>query len=397
MNPEATPAPAQRPLGIDVFCRVVDNFGDAGVCWRLSRQLAQEYGAQVSLWIDRPDILALLDPLALTGSAIRVAHWDEAANGYRPRDVLLSTFGCELPSAVRSQLSPLLRPPLWINLEYLSAEPWIDGCHLLPSVKPGDLATEWFFYPGFSSASGGLLRERGLDAARQRFLDGEAGDWLRARGLGCAPDALRVSLFCYPRAPVGALLAELAANPRRPTHLLVPAGVAEEAVADFLGHRLETGERAQAGALTIVRHSFLDQQDYDRLLWSCDLNFVRGEDSWVRGHWADRPFVWQPYPQSADTHLVKLEAFLERLQAGTAEADETGVADSPGAPRAAPQVALIAAMMRAWSGAAPMAGIAGNFIAELPRLAPCYSRWRRTLSGHPDLANQLYEFISTRI
>ena len=36
----------------DVFCRVVDNYGDAAVCWRLARQLADEHGARVRLWID---------------------------------------------------------------------------------------------------------------------------------------------------------------------------------------------------------------------------------------------------------------------------------------------------------------------------------------------------------
>ncbi|HET9045379.1 MAG TPA: elongation factor P maturation arginine rhamnosyltransferase EarP, partial [Casimicrobiaceae bacterium] len=36
----------------DVFCKVVDNFGDAGVCWRLARQLVAEHDLAVTLWID---------------------------------------------------------------------------------------------------------------------------------------------------------------------------------------------------------------------------------------------------------------------------------------------------------------------------------------------------------
>ena len=46
----------------DVFCRVVDNYGDAGVCWRLARQLAIEHGCDVTLWIDRLETLARFQP-----------------------------------------------------------------------------------------------------------------------------------------------------------------------------------------------------------------------------------------------------------------------------------------------------------------------------------------------
>ncbi len=392
MSPEAAPEPRQRSLGIDIFCRVVDNFGDAGVCWRLAAQLAREHGARLTLWIDRPEIIALI---AAPGADTRVAvrHWDDAAGNYAPRDVLLATFGCELPEQVRARLAPRRKPPLWINLEYLSAEPWIDGCHLLPSIKPADQAVEWFFYPGFSAASGGLLREAGIDSERARFLDQQAGPWLRAQALDSAPGALRISLFCYPQAPTGELLAELAGNSHRPVHLLLPAGVAEAATSAFLGHELAPGQRASVGALTIARHAFLDQAGYDRLLWSCDLNFVRGEDSWVRAHWADRPFVWQPYPQSGDTHLLKLEAFLARMLAEP----QSGAPPAGALRGAGPGAPLIRAMMLAWSGAAPLTGTIGPFLAALPGLAPLYSSWRLTLAQRRDLAAKLYEFMLTKI
>ncbi len=396
MSSQATPGRQRRALGIDIFCRVVDNFGDAGVSWRLARQLANEHGAQVILWIDRPEIIALI---ATPGadSQVEVRHWNVATQHYAPRDVLLSTFGCELPPKVRAHLSPGQQAPVWINLEYLSAEPWIDGCHLLPSVKPGDLALEWFFYPGFSAASGGLLREAGIDSERDRFLRSEAGTWLAAHGLDSQPDALRISLFCYPQAPIGELLAELAGNAHRQVHLLLPGGVAEAAISDFLGHGLPSGQRARVGALTIARHAFLDQAGYDRLLWSCDLNFVRGEDSWVRAHWAERPFVWQPYPQSDDTHLVKLEAFLTRMLAATAPAGESASGVPAASGGAGEEAALIRAMMLAWSGARPLAGTVVQFLAELQRLAPLYSSWRMELARRADLANMLYEFIQTKV
>ena len=395
MSSQATPARQRRALGIDIFCRVVDNFGDAGVCWRLATQLASEHGAEVILWIDRPEIIALIATRG-TEAQVEVRRWDAATERYAPRDVLLCAFGCELPAKVRAFLSPGRPAPVWINLEYLSAEPWIDGCHLLPSVKPGDLALEWFYYPGFSAASGGLLREAGIDRQRDGFLRSEAGAWLAAHGLDSQPGALRISLFCYPRAPIGELLAELAGNSQRPAHLLLPGGVAEAAVSDFLGYGLLSGQRVRVGALTIARHAFLDQAGYDRLLWSCDLNFVRGEDSWVRAHWADRPFVWQPYPQSEDAHLVKLEAFLTRMLAGASPPAESADG-SPAVAGQAGEAELIRAMMLAWSGTRPLAGTVAPFLAALPRLAPLYSSWRLELARRTDLANQLYEFIQTKI
>jgi uncharacterized repeat protein (TIGR03837 family) len=55
---------------------------------------------------------------------------------------------------------------------------------------------------------------------------------------------------------------------------------------------------------------FVEQERYDELLWACDVNFVRGEDSFVRALWAGKPFIWQIYPQQDMAHLKKLEAFL---------------------------------------------------------------------------------------
>ena len=57
---------------------------------------------------------------------------------------------------------------------------------------------------------------------------------------------------------------------------------------------------------------FTDQDAYDRLLWACDLNVIRGEDSFVRAQWARKPLVWQAYRQEEGSHWPKIEAFLER-------------------------------------------------------------------------------------
>jgi hypothetical protein len=65
-------------LRFEIFCRVVDNFGDAGVCWRVARQLAREHGFAVRLWIDRVETLAAFEPRAAAGAVVdgvRIAPW----------------------------------------------------------------------------------------------------------------------------------------------------------------------------------------------------------------------------------------------------------------------------------------------------------------------------------
>ena len=122
--------------------------------------------------------------------------------------------------------------PVWINLEYLSAEAWIESCHGLPSQRPDGLVKH-FYFPGFTPATGGLLREPGLSAERDALQASPEQQESVLRALGVPQHALSrrrdgarlVSLFCYPDAPVDALASALAADPR-PTVLLAPEGVA---------------------------------------------------------------------------------------------------------------------------------------------------------------------------
>ena len=369
------------PLRIALFCRVVDNYGDAGVTWRLSRQLALEHGARVVLWIDRPQTLAAIAPVRGPGSAdgVTVRAWDEAAGLDGDEQVVVSAFGCELPPTVRRRLAAP-GAPLWVNLEYLSAEDWVDGCHGLSSTKPADGAVEHFFYPGFGEATGGLLREAGLLAQRDRFLaEGGPQRWLAAQSLAPAPGNRTASLFCYPDAPVAAWL-DLLASGSTCWQVLVPAGIAEAEVRAFLGSPLAVGGSAARGALTLHRFALLPQPEYDQLLWSCDLNFVRGEDSWVRAHWAGRPFVWQPYPQDAGTRQAKLDAFLGRFASVAGPLEEA------------------AGLMRAWCGSATsLAEAWPRFEAALPRLAPAYGKWAAHLGAQTDLASRLLDFCRDRL
>jgi uncharacterized repeat protein (TIGR03837 family) len=308
----------------DIFCKVIDNYGDIGVCWRLSADLASR-GHRVRLWVDEPQALAWMAPGALSGAVagVQVLPWEQmqvAATlaGLTPADVWVEGFGCEPEPGFVAHRFRAAAPddgvqapaPLWINLEYLSAEPFAARSHGLPSPiqhGPAQGHMRWFFYPGLTASTGGLLREPGLER-RWAAFDRQA--WLAAQGIDAAGGHL-VSLFCYEPAALGALLERWRHGPDT-TCLLVTAGRAAAAVGAALG--AAPAGQVRSGALSVVFLPRLPQQDFDHLLWACDLNFVRGEDSLVRALWAGRAFVWQIYPQGDDAHHAKLDAVLDALE-----------------------------------------------------------------------------------
>ncbi len=349
----------------DLFCRVIDNHGDIGVCWRLAADLAMR-GVPVRLWTDDASALAWMAPGGAPGVTVR--PWDDAENGaepvVNPGAVVIEAFGCELPQAFVRRMATLPRAPVWINLEYLSAEPFVERVHGLPSPQAAGLR-KWFFYPGFRARTGGLIREPDL-AERQRQFN--AADWLRAQGIEPSPGEQRVSLFCYAQADVPALLERLANITHQPTLLLATPGPAATQVAHCLGLSL------QRGALRAQLLPALTQRDYDHLLWACDLNFVRGEDSFVRAQWAGVPFVWQAYPQTDGAGAVKLDAFLACFLRD-AEPELAGTVSS---------------LWRAWNGR-------GGGLPALPSQAQWQQHctaWRAGLLEQPDLTRQLLGFVS---
>jgi uncharacterized repeat protein (TIGR03837 family) len=233
--------------------------------------------------------------------------------------MVIEFFGVDLPPGYIAAMAQCEPRPVWINYEGLSAEEWVEGCHRLPSMHPRLSLTKHFFFPGFNDKTGGLLRERGLVEERERFqADPAAMSAFLARfGVTAAEMASqKISLFCYPQAPVAELFA-LWERSSEPVTCLVPEGVVREQVQAFIGLDANAGAVATRGALTVRVIPFVPQTDYDRLLWSCDINFVRGEDSWVRAQWAARPFVWHIYPQDENLHHVKLRAFLQKYVVNT--------------------------------------------------------------------------------
>ena len=320
-----------KPRYCDIFCAVIDNFGDIGICWRLACDLAlREW--QVRLWVDDASALQWMAPAGFNG--VQVMAWAKPLNladlqlVESPPALLIEAFGCEIPPeflAACAQIDWAKDPkPAWINLEYLTAESYAERNHALPSPVPNGPAAGWikhFFYPGFTPQTGGLLREPDLTQRQAAF---NRKDWLHSQGIKQYGEVL-VSLFCYEPPGLARLLNQLANEGLngQPVHLLVAAGRAQRAVDAAMSskddgklykNKLEPYKYI-ASLLSVSYLPLLTQIDFDHLLWACDVNFVRGEDSIVRALWAGKPFVWQIYPQDDGVHRGKLDAFLDMLKA----------------------------------------------------------------------------------
>jgi len=373
---------AEFPAGTrwDIFCRVVDNLGDIGVCWRLAIDLSSRHGMAVRLWVDDLAALERLVPGSeRTSDGVDVRRWDSAFPHTDTADCVIEAFACELPPAYLLAMAQRPSPPLWINLEYLSAEDWVAGCHALPSPHPSLPLTKYFFFPGFSAATGGLLREAELLASRERFQTAQRRTFLAALGAPSpAKDALTVSLFAYAQPQLPALL-RLWGSADRPVLMLVPQGRIVPEIAAFFAAEAEApvaGSVFSRGTLTVAVVPFLPQRDYDRLLWCCDVNFVRGEDSFVRAQWAAHPFVWQIYVQPDEAHLPKLRAFLDRFCAGL---DATAAAALRG-------------FWLAWNGYGDIAARWPAYQAQLPALDAHGRQWVKKLASQADLTTNLVNF-----
>ncbi|MDR2001346.1 MAG: elongation factor P maturation arginine rhamnosyltransferase EarP [Zoogloeaceae bacterium] len=348
----------------DLFCRVVDNLGDAGVCWRLARQLALEHGWQVRLWIDDLQPLAALRSGSHAQEGVEICLWPDNFPEVTPGQAVIEAFACELPSGFIAAMARQAKAPVWINLEYLSVEAWAANCHGLLSPHPSLPLVKYFFFPGFRAGTGGLLRESNRPPPpRQRS----------------GPE-LRVSLFCYGNPALPNLL-DCWAGGDEPMVCQVADGLPRRQVETWLGRAFPVGQQERAGNLQLIAASFVSQDDYDARLAACDLNLVRGEDSFVRAQWAEKPLVWQPYPQADAAHLVKLDAFLALWLAGL---DKT-TADAA------------SAFWRAWNGTGTPSATWPAFRSALPALASHAKNWAQTIAGLGDLARNLVNFCRNRL
>ena len=363
----------------DIFCKIVDNFGDIGVCWRLAKQLHNEYNIYVRLLIDHPQaakkiIFGLnLDLHQQTIDGICIQNWNNETDFSQAADVVIEAFSCELPSVYLTAMAQ--KKSQWVNLEYLSAEAWVEDFHAKPSPQANGL-TRYFYFPGFTETTGGLIRERGVFHLNQIFANNKNSQDIFWESLNLSnEDHLKVSLFCYPHAPIASLLSAMAES-NQSIECYVPEGSILPQIADFFGQTLLiAGEKCRHKNLSLHILPFLNQADYDRLLTACDINFVRGEDSWLRATWAGKPFIWQPYFQDENTHIIKLEAFLTLFYGDL-------------------NIETPKQLHHAWVGSGFSSAIWQDYLDQLPLIADHTLRQSQLLAQQSDLAAKLVIFCN---
>jgi len=291
----------------DIFCQIVDNFGDAGVCWRLARSLSSIHGQEVRIFCDDLPTLNLLSSGVDSSikEKIDIQPWEAShSNARHPvqtPDVVIEAFGCELPERYLAGLFVAPVKPIIINLEYLSAEPWVTEFHGKASPQSHGIP-KYFFFPGFQDEVGGLL----LDPIPPEYnlVEKHIPKDLKIIWSKLRPNAKRMSIFCYPGAPLKKWLENLG-QLDEDIDILLAHGHAEQL--NLYGEQ----PIALPNNLQLLSMPFVSQDDFDWVLSQCDFNIVRGEDSFVRAQLAGKPFIWHIYPQEDRAHEVKLAAFLD--------------------------------------------------------------------------------------
>jgi len=378
------------PLRWDIFCTVIDNFGDIGVCWRLARQLVAEHGFSVRLWVDDLAVFRHLcpqinpDQTQQSVQGVEIRHWAGDFSGVNPGDIVVEAFACRLPESFEAAMAERHPRPVWINLDYLSAEAWVSGCHALPSPHPRLPLTKYFFFPGFNEKTGGLLRENDLESRRQSFAAEPAArsqllDNMRIRP--AQSGSLLVSLFSYEN-PALADLLDVWSKGSRPVYCLVPSTRRHPVLEGFARRTLQVGDVVKKGQLELHLVPFVPQTEYDPLLWLCDLNFVRGEDSFVRAQWAANPMLWQIYPQKEETHHVKLAAFLDLYCDGLTETEAE----------------TVRTFFLAWNGEARITqALWERWLGIFPQLQRHACSWQKKLIKQQDLCSCLVQFCRSKL
>jgi hypothetical protein len=346
-----------------MFCRVVDNYGDVGFCWRLAVALKQLGIGRLLLIMDRSDVLdALRGGQHVAGVA--VLDWKAAEDGWQlngvpadqQADVLIEAFACDLPAVYLQSLKSDTR---WITLDYLATESWADSAHGKSSPAPQSERSaargrRWFI-PGFSPATGGLPH------GSWRHLSGEERRKWRAglAGEKIGDDVFLIMAFGYADATWEQFSREL---------VVLPPG--------FKSSRFWRPSGLE-----------LSQDDFDLALQACDLNFVRGEDSFVRAHWAAAgpwrvPFVWQPYRQEHLAHGLKLAGWMDQLLAAS-------------------DLASLRDLHWAWNGLrkpesnsdADLALVWRAVSTQYPRIREALCKAGIELAGRPSLESSLISFV----
>ena len=292
---------------IDIFCEVIDNYGDVGVAYRLARELKRIYpNKELRFIINQTEELNLIKK----NDDIIVINYKDVDKIEQPADLVIETFACNIPEIYMDKA--LKTSKLMINLEYFSSEDWVDDFHLQESFLGGNLK-KYFFIPGLSEKSGGIILDKEfLD--RKNKVQENREYYLKQFNIDENYDLI-ISVFSYEK-NFDNFLKTLQKLDKKVLLLLL----SEKTQKNFIKY---FDNNDYYDKIKAVKLPFFTYDKYEKLLALCDINLVRGEDSFVRALLLAKPFLWHIYPQDENTHIIKLESFLEKYCPNNKELKET--------------------------------------------------------------------------
>ena len=295
---------------IDIFCEVIDNYGDVGVAYRLARELKRIYpNKELRFIINQTEELNLIKKNDDIDDIIVIDYKDVHKIG-QPADLVIETFACNIPEIYMNKA--LKTSKLMINLEYFSSEDWVDDFHLQESFLGGNLK-KYFFIPGLSEKSGGIILDKEfLD--RKNKVQENREYYLKQFNIDEKYDLI-ISVFSYEK-NFDNFLKTLQKLDKKVLLLLL----SEKTQKNFIKY---FDNNDYYDKIKAVKLPFFTYDKYEELLALCDINLVRGEDSFVRALLLGKPFLWHIYPQDENTHIIKLESFLEKYCPNNKELKET--------------------------------------------------------------------------
>lgn len=276
---------------IDVFCDVIDNFGDAGVCLRLCRDFSKK-NYEVRLFCNNVNILnKITNSEDASNRFLSLLSWSDKNMDYSPSEVVIQAFSVRLPDNLIKKIKT--RKSTVINLEYLTAETFAEDCHKLPSYADG--FESFFFFPGFTKKTGGVVIEK---------------SFLEKINKTKSKESKNITLFSYENEKVKSVINSLN---KEKFILNIFEGKGLNNFNNQLKLDLTAGDEYKLNELTVRVLPMVSQDEYDSYLIDSKLNLVRGEDSIVRAMLTGNPFLWHIYPQEEDVHKDKIEALFDRM------------------------------------------------------------------------------------
>ncbi|WP_300620902.1 elongation factor P maturation arginine rhamnosyltransferase EarP [uncultured Fusobacterium sp.] len=307
---------------LDIFCEIIDNYGDIGVVYRTAKELQKIFPkSKIRAFLNKLDEFKkinsqVLDLPSQNIDGIEYITFDylrDNANELLTAQVIIEAFGCQIPEEymeIAYDNSELL-----INLEYLSAEDWIEDFHLQSSPLGRGKLKKVFFMPGFTEKSGGVIADSNYLERIQRVLENK--EFYEKKYLSDIEDRenkIVGTLFSYEK-NFTPLLEDLKKLDKDVVILAMGEKTQDSLRKILKNFSIEDFRNSlKYGKIEIRFLNFLNQEEYEELINIVDFNFVRGEDSFIRAVLTGKPYMWHIYCQEEYAHMDKIEGFLDKYR-----------------------------------------------------------------------------------